>query len=497
MKNELKKYYHFVFFSSFFIENLCALSINFSFDLVCVHPKMTDLIEKVLSNMSEKFNQPSKIVEINLNDDKTLKWRGLHNNQYAAAKRKKDGTKQRTVRSKSNCADDPPPLMNDSGNSSSIVNGSGVAVGSNNNNNSSCSSTSSRTTIASTRKLIETNGNNLADDAIDGADDDDDIDNGNIGINHLNDKDIKTDNMPPLRRTLRRKVNTIDDQIDDNLIQNIVGKKSMRSKRQQINSESSIETGSTMSNRDENTNDSIVTRRRGRARKFENESDEILTIKSVHSIDDGSNDTQNVSMSTTSSTSSSVAQPPQKLRRSERMHGSAASLEQQKDVTSLGDTIDNDDGTNAAHDHNMTIDISATVRKTRKRTIDDKKPLDLKDEIITLDDTIPNEVKKCEEKIENETVIAEIKANNETLPKEEIDYESNGDPGGSVGPRKRGRKPGSKLKTKADLKVNMTIATRNSPIKKSPRFSSDESPFTYSIPKKDKTEQVFIIIFIF
>lgn len=445
---------------------------------------MTDLIEKVLSNMSEKFNQPSKIVEINLNDDKTLKWRGLHNNQYAAAKRKKDGTKQqRPVRSKSNCADDPPPLMNDSGNSSSVINGGGAAGGSNNDSNSSAS-ISVRAVPSSRRTMAESNGDNSGNDGIDSvdavaADDDEPGDEKNNSA----DKDTKSD-VQPLRRTLRRKANTADDQIDDVSSQSSA-KKSMRSKRQPVISDTVSEAGSSTSKGDEatrpneNSGDSVVTRRRGRARKMDTDGDESAS-KSVTSLDDASNDTQVMP--------GANAQPP-KLRRSERMHGSAASLEQQKDVAS-GETVENEDG--HAHDQNAAIDISATARKTRKRTIDEKKSPELRDEtIFSVNDAVAAAaVVVIEVKKSDVEAIADVKPADEAPPKKEIEEEVRGEPSSSIMPRKRGRKPGTKLKQKTDLKVNMTIATRSSPIKKSPRFSSDESPFTYTLSKKDKNEQV-------
>ena len=50
-------------------------------------PNMTDY-EKILTSMSTKFNETTKNVELNFNDDKTLKWRGLFNNKYASANRR-------------------------------------------------------------------------------------------------------------------------------------------------------------------------------------------------------------------------------------------------------------------------------------------------------------------------------------------------------------------------------------------------------------------------
>lgn len=48
---------------------------------------MTDYIGNILSQMSSAFNQTTQSEEVSITADKTLKWRGLHNNQYAS----KDG----------------------------------------------------------------------------------------------------------------------------------------------------------------------------------------------------------------------------------------------------------------------------------------------------------------------------------------------------------------------------------------------------------------------
>lgn len=50
---------------------------------------MTDL-DTLLNSMSSKFNE-TEAVDLNLNDDKTLKWRGLFNNKSATFGRRRDG----------------------------------------------------------------------------------------------------------------------------------------------------------------------------------------------------------------------------------------------------------------------------------------------------------------------------------------------------------------------------------------------------------------------
>lgn len=499
--------------------------------------------------MSEKFNQANKLVEINLNEDKTLKWRGLHNNQYAAAKRKKDGTpaatattttttamttttvaaattttsttKQRAIaRSKSHSADDPSPSINDSNSSSSSSSSSGRiersgAEWSNNaqrlettaadhvHQSTKASSTvaATTTTISSTTTTATTTTMTAA--AV--ADKPDAISN----------TSGKTMDLRPFRRTLRRKQNNTDDANDDvNFVsqvqqqQNNIGKKSIRSRRfggsgsvsetgsisPKIVDEKPIEPSVTT-----NTTDSITTRRRGRAKKLENELENANLAPAVATTATTTTTTATAAATIKTERKNSIAQetnecsvvvvavdnvqatqPPPKLRRSERtLHASIS--HEPKDV---------------ADDHS-TIDTVETVKKTRKRTIDERKMPEPKEECIASTDSPVPEVKaERMDEVNGDDATANAKPTSAATTESTNAIEASAakdeaiaiddDAGAMAVPRKRGRKPGSKLKSKVDLKVNMTIATRSSPVKKSPRFSSDESPFSYSIPKRDR-----------
>lgn len=52
---------------------------------------MTDYLDTLLNSMSTKFNE-TEVVDLNLNEDKTLKWRGLLNNKSATFGRHRDRT---------------------------------------------------------------------------------------------------------------------------------------------------------------------------------------------------------------------------------------------------------------------------------------------------------------------------------------------------------------------------------------------------------------------
>lgn len=52
---------------------------------------MTDIRDDLLSSMSNTFNTTTDTVDINLNEDKTRKWKGLLNNKSASNRQRKDG----------------------------------------------------------------------------------------------------------------------------------------------------------------------------------------------------------------------------------------------------------------------------------------------------------------------------------------------------------------------------------------------------------------------
>lgn len=298
--------------------------------------------------------------------------------------------------------------------------------------------------------------------------------------------------LRPFRRTLRRKQNADDANDDVNFVsqsQNNIGKKSIRSRRQLFGGSGSVsETGSISPkivdekpNESVANNDSVTTRRRGRAKKLmENDSETAnkgneevaiaVTIKTERKNSIAQEATECSAGATVDNVPASP-QPPPKLRRSERtLHASIS--HEPKD---------------AADDHS-TIDVADAVKKTRKRTIDERKMPEPKEECVASTDLPLPEVKA--ENVDDTNGDDANKSSELASPVEAAGKDEpiavDDDAGAMVVPRKRGRKPGSKIKSKVDLKVNMTIATRSSPVKKSPRFSSDESPFSYSIPKRDR-----------
>lgn len=494
---------------------------------------MTDFIDSLLTSMSSKFNQEtnSDLKPINFNEDKTLKWRGLHNNQYAAVKKRKDGKKSEktqqsatattTTNISSTSADDPPPLMNDSvsvssnisscSSSSAAVNADDVATAADvtkvdvNDTNSEivCNEKTVTTTNTQNSASNDTKPNQTQSDK-------------NEKTNNNYDKDKVNDDQRPTRRTLRRKQNADDASDDVNFVSQMNRKGDLRPKRQSSNSAGSISEHRSVSPKSEeksdkmNTNDAIANRnssvmtRRSRARKADSENSMDASSSNSKTTVDETN--ENTVMKTRNERKNSIASEivedgshatPPKLRRSERTLHSSASNDHKDQNDERMKSID--------------VEIVATEQKTteketitrsRKRTIDEKKSMqeivvsDIKDEKIDekcvpsameVDATIVELDTKDEIK-QDLTKTEDIEINNKSGTSSELVNADDQLPSGSDAnmaiPRKRGRKPVGKAKN--NLKLNMTISTRNSSVKKSPRFSSDESPFCYSIPKKDK-----------
>lgn len=525
--------------------------------------------------MSEKFNQANKLVEINLNEDKTLKWRGLHHNQYASAKRKKDGTavtttttaaaaataaaattttslttttttatttmttatsttKQRAIAcSKSHSADDPSPFDSNSS-SSSISNSNGSVCSGSANALSGVSATPA--TDASVGPSHEhencvssapmaTTTNSMSSSAAVAASAPTSSTTATVSTTSTDKHEPTHDSnsgksmdLRPFRRTLRRNKQNVDDASDDvNFVSqttatttqqqqqqsNSIGKKSIRSRRSLLGGSRSVSEAGSISPKtvDEKssesatptTDSSITTRRRGRAKKLENELESanksaedtaMITTSSAITVkaerkNSIAHETSVCNVVDVAVDNAQVTQPsPPKLRRSERtLHASAP--HETKDVAAAATAAT---AAVAVEDHSS-IETTVEAVKTRKRTIDERRMPEPKEESTDL--PLP-EVKA--EQIDDangggdDTAAAPAIA--ATSKDEAIAID--GDAGAIAVPRKRGRKPGSKIKSKVDLKVNMTIATRSSPVKKSPRFSSDESPFSYSIPKRDR-----------
>lgn len=467
---------------------------------------MTDFIDNLLTSMSSKFNETNADLQINLNEDKTLKWRGLHNNQYAAVKKRKDikrsekSTSNLTTSSSSSTTDDPP-LMNDS--ASVTVNADDVTV---------------HTTDAQSTHEIDTNDESMPSEKCETIHLIGNDTKNTVNIDKMekinNDKSEKDDDQQrPFRRTLRRKQNADDSNEDLSVLNADKNRKvGLRPKRQSS-------AGSTSENRsvsprgkdDDKSNASnanemgtnrnnIMTRQRGRAKKIDRESS--IETQSKNTVDESNeslpktrNERKNSIANEVDDSLNSTQPTPPKLRRSERMHTSTPS-DQKDQITSQQENDRNK--TDTMDNHEQKSNEHAT--RSRKRTHDDKKSQDttteIKDEKCIDDKSVPSistEVDATKAEIEPTTDAKEENSQkNDDIEMIDVstdanndDQLSNGSDGANVVARKRGRKPGS-TKSKANLKLSMTIATRNSPVKKSPRFTSDESPFVYTIPKKDK-----------
>lgn len=476
---------------------------------------MTDFIDNLLTSMSSKFNETNTDLQINLNEDKTLKWRGLHNNQYAAVKKRKDikrseKSAQPNTSSTTTTTTDDPPLMSDS--VSNTVNADDVATAdvTKSHENDSIAQTSTVTSEKS-----DTN-NSLSNDTKSVSADKMEKQN--------NDKNEKDDDQRPFRRTLRRKQNA-DETNDDASVVNAADKNrkvGLRPKRQ--SSAGSANENRSVSPRGEKdeklsnemataaataaANRNIMTRQRGRAKKHDRESS--VEVQSKNTADESNDSLPKTRSERKNSISNEVDDglstqpPPLKLRRSERMHTSTPSDLKESFSTAQDDRIKTDgDGVDS-----KSTDKEQHATRSRKRTVDDKKSsecTEINDEKTVDDKLMANEmdvvvltddmepVEKTEPKSENTQKMDDVEIIETTPDAHNEDQLSNGSDGTAV-VRKRGRRPGI-TKGKSNLKINMTIATRNSPVKKSPRLTNDETPFVYTIPKKDKVaaEQVSLV----
>lgn len=467
---------------------------------------MTDFIDSLLTSMSSKFNETNTdLAPINLNEDKTLKWRGLHNNQYAAVKKRKDGkrnekttttTAQAPATIESSSADsDPPPLMNAISNTSTTnVNADDVATTADVTQTDELKTNCNRSVLFDT--CIESCENiEKLNDSIGETETKNIVSTDKMERTNNNDKerinDTKDDDQRPFRRTLRRKQNSaMDETIDD--LMNVTNRKiGLRSTRQSSASGGSANENRSVSPKRERERDkdekleksisdtalnsriSVMTRQRGRARKIDGEHSSIAADESNDSLPKAQNE-RNASFANEVDDGSANNQPtPPKLRRSIRMHSSVSSDHTAEDRTTL------------VAEQKLT-DLQT---RSKKRTVDDKKVQEqptndaMKEEKLTDDKSVPSVIMEVDILNENDEKLNDVKIKKsddsseviENVPMEPISEQI---------ARKRGRKPAAKAK--ANLKLNTTISTRNSPVKKSPRFSSDESPFCYTIPKKDK-----------
>lgn len=464
---------------------------------------MTDFIDNLLTSMSSKFNETNADLQINLNEDKTLKWRGLHNNQYAAVKKRKDikrSEKAAQPNTSSSTTSDDPPLMCDS--VSVTVNADDVATADVTKPHENDSMFEMSTVSSEKSDTNSSVGNDTKSVSAD-------------KMEKINNDKEKDDDQRPFRRTLRRK--QIADEINEDVSANDRNRKiGLRPKRQSsAGSASENRSVSPRGDKDDKStsetaaNRNIMTRQRGRARKNDRESSAESSVQSKSTADETNETLPKTRSERKNSISNEVDDgqntqpPPLKLRRSERTHTSTPS--DQKEHIILNPS---DDRAKTETDAVETKPIDKEhVTRSRKRTLDDKKPqecIEIKDEKSIDDKSMPTEMEVVEVKddVEPKTEATPEAKTEITQKSDDIeiiestpdttndDQLSNGSDGTAV-VRKRGRKPGI-TKAKGNLKLSMTIATRNSPAKKSPRFTNDETPFVYTIPKKDKiaAEQV-------
>lgn len=470
---------------------------------------MTDFIDSLLTSMSSKFNETNTdLAPINLNEDKTLKWRGLHNNQYAAVKKRKDGKRNEktttttaqapvatTTTIESLSDSDPPPLMNATCTTTTNVNADDVATTADVTQNDEQKICCNRSVVF--EACIESSENiEKLNDSIGETETKNIVSTDKMERTNNNDKerinDTKDDDQRPFRRTLRRKQNSAMDETIDELM-NVTNRKiGLRSTRQSSASGGSANENRSVSpkrererDKDEkleksisdtalNSRHSVMTRQRGRARKIDGEHSSIAADESNDSLPKAHSE-RNASFANEVDDGSANNQPtPPKLRRSIRMHSSVSSDHTAEDRTTL------------------IVEQKLTDLQTRskKRTVDDKKVQEhstndaMKEEKLTDDKSVPSVIMEVDISNENDEKLNDVKIKKSEDSSEVIENVTM-EPIAEQIARKRGRKPAAKAK--ANLKLNTTISTRNSPVKKSPRFSSDESPFCYTIPKKDKT----------
>lgn len=407
--------------------------------------KMTDFIDNLLTNMSTKFNEQKEVEPINMKEDKTLKWRGLHNNQYAAVKKRKDSRK-----SNASTTDTPE---------STIV----LTTGENSNSSSVVS-----------EKIITKDGQD--DSAID-----------DVG---------QIDESKTTRRTLRRKFN--EELPDDS------SKLRARPKKRQTSPEPSekIEKPN-----DEISNaDAKANRRRGRSRKSTNSRDRQNESSTIIPLDRCKSPNSKVEDATVEGNESSESQQTNfeqpKLRRSVRTHHVSNSTEVREIVDTAEEIVQP-----SVSSHEQPSNTCESLKKYRKKGLENLDKKQIVDELklnladntsdhlqtkkskseINKIETIEN-VTKIDEDTNNITIIAdnppELISEISQKPMDVDDDETSAD----NTPKKRGRKPTTKSLPKIETKLDQQqIATRSSKVKKSPKLNNDVSAFSYTLPKKDRS----------
>lgn len=400
--------------------------------------------------MSSKFNETNPdVVAINLNDDKTLKWRGLHNNQFS--KKRKDGKR-------STDKGDDPSMVDESADSIDEQQSKDVADG------NDCG---------------EFDGDKDA--SLDGA----------KSENNSTDKDKSNDTTTDQRVSRRLRRNNVDETATET-----TRKTNLRPKRQSSSTGSLNESNRSVSPRVEKddkpsavspatvtTNrNSIMTRQRGRANQTKTDDLNETNVAKAQNERKIGNDGDG---------EPSELKPIKSLRRSERTNATQSGSDQ-KELNASSESLSKPmdvDGEQGKIDKEL-------VTRSRKRTSDDRKVQEAGnnddkstagnevDEKQTMEVDTVNLAGEASETVQEATEVERI----EVKTVEEANRDDHLINGNGIEviqpPRKRGRRQAI-AKSRSGLRLT-AIGTRNAPSKKSPRFSTDESPFIYSIPKKDK-----------
>lgn len=422
--------------------------------------KMTDFIDNLLTNMSTKFNEQKEVGPINLKEDKTLKWRGLHNNQYAAVKKRKDARK-----SVASTSDTPENTLVTGENSSSVSTADKIGA-----------------------KEVQD------DSAID--------ETGNAEENKS------------IRRTTRRKLN---EEVAEN-----IGRLRGRQRKRQTSPEAAT-SEPVVPEKIERPNDDVSSvaagrARRTRVRKSTNSADQPgpseVTITPLDRSKSPNVKPEEVSTVEVDTVESQTHHGQPRLRRSERtLYGTAAS-EGKERASSIETKTEEIVKTAVASNDPGASDSLKKYRKKGSEGLDKKQgaaddgkaiqseTIDVQNKAQT---SSHEDIKTESDQPIAEDIIAKVEGDSggsgvpsasppdqttefEAEPKtEEVadnDIEIVG-PSAANTPKKRGRKPGTKILPKIEKKSELPIATRSSRVKKSPR--RDETAFLYNLSKKDKT----------
>lgn len=447
---------------------------------------MTDFFNNLLTSMSSKFNETNTdVVPINLNDDKTLKWRGLHNNQFS--KKRKDckrssdkGDDHDGEQSDDGDVNADESSEMDAGDTSVVVDGENSA----NDKDQLSETTSSSTTTTPTPTPTATTSTakvELSDQRV----------SRRLRRSHIDEVSAETSRktgLRPKRQSSAGSVNESNRSLSPRVEKEV--KQEKLDKSDKGDKTSATESPATVPKRN-----SIMTRQRGRANQSKNGTNDDLNESMARSQSERKS---GVGIEGDGESSEAPSTKPTKsLRRSERTNANHLANDH-KDTTasneSLAKTMDVDCEQNRTE--------KELITRSRKRTVDDRKVND-----VLVKEEKPTPTKEVDEKPAGDVVGATVSCTveskdetkdsvvsvensenatvNEAIETNLDDRAINGN-GTEVQPaRKRGRRQGF-VKSRSGLRLTASIGTRNAPAKKSPRFSPDESPFVYSISKKDK-----------